>query len=160
MNPIHCQNAQAKFRSEQFENYLLYCYTQTLYKGYFSHRGIAKILDNQINSNYVFVCTKYFIDFQGDVGYASNLAGLIFAPFTSVLWIFILIAYLVTSLAFWLVSRINPSERWGACLLESFWCIASSFVYVSRPSPNVSASICTQNIRKVCVWQVSKSQSY
>merc|ERR1719270_3339705 len=48
---------------------------------------------------------------------APDLISLVFAPFTAHLWILVLVAYLVTSLVFWLVSRISPLEQ-KQCVLD------------------------------------------
>lgn len=63
-----------------------------------------------------------------------DVVSLVFAPFTAPLWILFLVAYLLTSLVFWLISRISPLEE-KECILDSFWGIASAFVFVSRPTP-------------------------
>ena len=62
---------------------------------------------------------------------------MVFAPFSAHLWILTILAYLVTSLVFWLISRLSPLEQ-TECLWESLWGIISAFVYVSRPAPTVS----------------------
>merc|ERR1712051_76863 len=67
----------------------------------------------------------------------TNVISLVFAPFSAHLWILTILAYLVTSLVFWLISRLSPLEQ-TECLWESLWGIISAFVYVSRPAPTVS----------------------
>jgi len=64
----------------------------------------------------------------------TNVISLVFAPFSAHLWILTILAYLVTSLVFWLISRLSPLEQ-TECLWESLWGIISAFVYVSRPAP-------------------------
>merc|ERR1719323_617095 len=65
----------------------------------------------------------------------ANQLGQVFQPFSVVLWIMLLVLYLLTSLVFWIVSRINPEER-GLNIFDAFWNIASAFIYASRPAPN------------------------
>ena len=65
----------------------------------------------------------------------SNMLGMVFQPFSALLWIMVLLLYILTSFVFWMVSRINPEER-GLTLFDAFWNIASAFVYASRPAPN------------------------
>ena len=65
----------------------------------------------------------------------TNQLGQVFQPFSVVLWIMLLVLYLLTSLVFWIVSRINPEER-GLNIFDAFWNIASAFIYASRPAPN------------------------
>ena len=65
----------------------------------------------------------------------NNMLGMVFQPFSSLLWIMVLLLYILTSFVFWMVSRINPDER-GLTLFDAFWNIASAFVYAYRPAPN------------------------
>ena len=66
---------------------------------------------------------------------SNNMLGMVFQPFSALLWIMVLLLYILTSCVFWMVSRINPEER-GLTIFDAFWNIASAFVYASRPAPN------------------------
>ena len=65
----------------------------------------------------------------------QNMLGAVFQPFSVTLWILLLILYVLTSLVFWMVSRINPEEP-NMTIYDAFWNIASAFIYVSRQAPN------------------------
>jgi len=67
-------------------------------------------------------------------GVLENPVGLVFSPFTTGLWILVLLAYLITSLLYWLISRIVTKNE--SCITDSFWSIGSAFIFVSRPSPD------------------------
>ena len=70
-------------------------------------------------------------------GYMDSccLTGLIFSPFTLQLWILLIFAHLITSLVYWVISRIVAIEE--SNVTQSFWSIFSAFVFASTPSSEV-----------------------
>ena len=58
----------------------------------------------------------------------NNMLGMVFQPFSALLWIMVLLFYILTGCVFWMVSRNNPEKR-GLTLIDAF-------VSASRPAPN------------------------
>ena len=81
------------------------------------------------------IVAGYHIPKDTLVLWSNNMLGMVFQPFSALLWIMVLLLYILTSFVFWMVSRINPEER-GLTIFDAFWNIASAFVYASRPAPN------------------------
>lgn len=82
---------------------------------------------------------------------------LVVSPFSWVVWVLLLVAYLVASLVFFLVKRISPHERvWSVnkarsmadiTFNESLWILVASFFHGSKPP----ATACSSRLL-LCGW--------
>ena len=63
------------------------------------------------------------------------MVGLIFAPFSAPLWILIVIAYLITTLVYWLITRMAKDS--DSCILDAFWKLILVFGFFSTPCVKV-----------------------